>query len=438
MLRAVDVSHCTGAKAVSLSFRTGFKFSYSGDCRPSSAFVKIGRNSTVLLHEATFDDELQGDAEAKKHSTTSEAIAVGVAMGARRVLLTHFSQRYQKIPVMESLDMDKLRLEENADVDEGISLDTDDAMVGVEPEQIQDQAASMRDAAKDDTAMEGILDSSTPSIDPNEDAGRSSSRSAAPVRFIRSSDPHQRHATNDSSPLSSRRPSPSLRPIIPPEGQLDMKVGVCFDYMRVKVRDIAVLEKFTPALLKLYEEPEKVKKTTEEAAEDGDRSGTGKKSVKAGKQNKMPKNNAAPSPSPSLPTAFMASVAAHSMPLLVGQRGKAKPRNANKRNFSTSPSLPTAFLASVAAHSTPLLMARNSRKRQNLSLSLPTAFLASVAAHSQPLLIAQEQRKRQSLSNSLPTAFLASVAAHSQPLPVVVKGNANKRHSRGDGRNVKR
>ena len=45
----------------------------------------------------------------------------------------------------------------------------------------------------------------------------------------------------------------------------DMKIGVAFDYMRVKVRDIACLEKFTPALRKLYEhalkeEEEKEKK----------------------------------------------------------------------------------------------------------------------------------------------------------------------------------
>ena len=47
---------------------------------------------------------LQGDAQAKKHSTTSEAIEVGRKMNARRILLTHFSQRYQKIPVMENRD----------------------------------------------------------------------------------------------------------------------------------------------------------------------------------------------------------------------------------------------------------------------------------------------------------------------------------------------
>lgn len=97
-LLTVNVSHCQGSKAVSLVFPDGFKFSYSGDCRPSPAFAKIGQNSTVLLHEATFEDEMQGDAIAKKHSTTKEALQIGRMMKAKNVLLTHFSQRYQKLP----------------------------------------------------------------------------------------------------------------------------------------------------------------------------------------------------------------------------------------------------------------------------------------------------------------------------------------------------
>jgi len=84
------------------NFPTGFKVAYSGDCRPSERFTEIGQGATLLIHEATFDDELQGDAIAKKHSTTAEALNVGKKMNARRILLTHFSQRYQKIPVMDS------------------------------------------------------------------------------------------------------------------------------------------------------------------------------------------------------------------------------------------------------------------------------------------------------------------------------------------------
>ena len=99
-----------------MTFPTGFKFSYSGDCRPSRNFAKIGKGSTVLLHEATFDDDTKGDAIAKKHSTISEAIGVGVAMGARRVLLTHFSQRYSKLPSMNDIDRASLKLEDAEDV----------------------------------------------------------------------------------------------------------------------------------------------------------------------------------------------------------------------------------------------------------------------------------------------------------------------------------
>ncbi|CAD6500767.1 BgTH12-06474 [Blumeria graminis f. sp. triticale] len=103
-IEACQVEHCAGALAVVFGFPNGFKFAYSGDCRPSERFVRIGQGATLLIHEATFDDELRGDAVAKKHSTTSEALDIGKRMNARRILLTHFSQRYQKIPIMNCKD----------------------------------------------------------------------------------------------------------------------------------------------------------------------------------------------------------------------------------------------------------------------------------------------------------------------------------------------
>jgi ribonuclease Z len=103
-IQACQVEHCHGALAVVFNFPNGFKVAYSGDCRPSTQFAEIGQDATLLIHEATFDDELHGDAVAKKHCTTSEALNVGKRMNARRILLTHFSQRYQKIPVMSNED----------------------------------------------------------------------------------------------------------------------------------------------------------------------------------------------------------------------------------------------------------------------------------------------------------------------------------------------
>jgi len=51
-----------------------------------------------LIHEATLEDELVEEAKSKLHSTTSQAIEVGQRMGAKFTLLTHFSQRYAKLP----------------------------------------------------------------------------------------------------------------------------------------------------------------------------------------------------------------------------------------------------------------------------------------------------------------------------------------------------
>lgn len=100
-LNAVYVAHCRHAMALTLEWEKGFKVSYSGDCRPSKSFAEMGKNSTLLIHEATFQDDLQGQARAKKHSTISEAITVGKWMNAKLVLLTHFSQRYAKISKWE-------------------------------------------------------------------------------------------------------------------------------------------------------------------------------------------------------------------------------------------------------------------------------------------------------------------------------------------------
>lgn len=96
--------HCMGSFTTAWTWHNGFKIAYSGDTRPTNGFVAIGQGATVLLHEATFDDELKAEAIAKKHSTTSEAITAGKQMAAKAVVLTHFSQRYPKLPVLSKAD----------------------------------------------------------------------------------------------------------------------------------------------------------------------------------------------------------------------------------------------------------------------------------------------------------------------------------------------
>ncbi|XP_030494096.2 tRNase Z TRZ3, mitochondrial isoform X1 [Cannabis sativa] len=83
----------------------GWKVVYSGDTRPCEASIEASRDATILIHEATFEEGMVEEAVAKNHSTTEEAIEVGNAASAYRIILTHFSQRYPKIPVFDETHM---------------------------------------------------------------------------------------------------------------------------------------------------------------------------------------------------------------------------------------------------------------------------------------------------------------------------------------------
>lgn len=89
---------------------------FSGDTRPSPFLVErccqftdtTCRDSEesqdpiggvyICLHEATFGDGCEDEAMRKSHSTLREALGVAGAIGARHVVLNHFSQRYPKLP----------------------------------------------------------------------------------------------------------------------------------------------------------------------------------------------------------------------------------------------------------------------------------------------------------------------------------------------------
>jgi len=93
------VLHCPLAYGVRLQHR-GRSVVYSGDTRPCNTLVRLGKDCDLLIHEATHEDALQAEAELRAHSTSSEAIEVGRQMGARHVILTHFSQRYANLPLL--------------------------------------------------------------------------------------------------------------------------------------------------------------------------------------------------------------------------------------------------------------------------------------------------------------------------------------------------
>ncbi|XP_075230593.1 ribonuclease Z [Lycorma delicatula] len=92
------VKHCPNSFGVSVKHNSGWKITYSGDTMPCDSLVELGKDSTLLIHEATMEDELVREACLKMHSTTSGAIEIGNKMKAKFTILTHFSQRYATLP----------------------------------------------------------------------------------------------------------------------------------------------------------------------------------------------------------------------------------------------------------------------------------------------------------------------------------------------------
>ncbi len=82
--------------------RLGRRIVYSGDTRPSDHVVGLAQGTDLLIHEATFGDELAERAAEDGHSTAAQAAGVAAKAGARRLILTHISGRYGDVaPLVE-------------------------------------------------------------------------------------------------------------------------------------------------------------------------------------------------------------------------------------------------------------------------------------------------------------------------------------------------
>lgn len=96
-LRSVVVDHCHESYGLIVHSQRGWSVVYSGDTRPCHRLIQAGAGCTLLIHEATFEDNLADHAKRKRHSTVLEALDVGFRMAAQYIVLTHFSQRYPQV-----------------------------------------------------------------------------------------------------------------------------------------------------------------------------------------------------------------------------------------------------------------------------------------------------------------------------------------------------
>lgn len=104
MLRTCRVPHFNISHALTLSAgqRKPFQITFSSDTPPCRDLIHFGRDSTLLIHEATYPDRFSQKAQQNRHSTLSQAIEQSREMNAKYTILTHFSRRHN-IPFIDSV-----------------------------------------------------------------------------------------------------------------------------------------------------------------------------------------------------------------------------------------------------------------------------------------------------------------------------------------------
>jgi ribonuclease Z len=76
--------------------RPGRKVGISGDTRPTSRLQNFFKDCDVLVFESTYSYEKHHKALESFHSTATEAAQLAKASGVKKLVLTHFSPRYEE------------------------------------------------------------------------------------------------------------------------------------------------------------------------------------------------------------------------------------------------------------------------------------------------------------------------------------------------------
>lgn len=88
--------------AVTLPGDTGKVYAYCADTRYDESLIPHIREADLVYHETTYLDNLRERAESRFHSTTKQAAELARKAGVKKLLIGHFSSKYDTLEEFES------------------------------------------------------------------------------------------------------------------------------------------------------------------------------------------------------------------------------------------------------------------------------------------------------------------------------------------------
>lgn len=79
----------------------GKKITYLSDTVLDNSCIKAAKNSDLLISEATFANDFKEKAREYSHLTAEQAALIAKKSKSKKLILTHFSQRYKSVEVLE-------------------------------------------------------------------------------------------------------------------------------------------------------------------------------------------------------------------------------------------------------------------------------------------------------------------------------------------------
>jgi len=82
--------------------RKGRKIVITGDTKPCKNLIEFYKNADLLIHDATFDSELEDIANEYGHATAHQAAEIAKQAKVDKLFLTHISPRYKDYRIIEN------------------------------------------------------------------------------------------------------------------------------------------------------------------------------------------------------------------------------------------------------------------------------------------------------------------------------------------------